>query len=182
MLRFLAPMALIACAGPAAATVVSASDNGFEVQHSVNLVVPQPQAFAAFGQVGQWWSSEHTYSGDAKRMSLQMRPGGCFCEPLEGGGGIEHMRVTYVQPGERVVLTGSLGPLLYEATTGVMDVKVERIAGGSKVTMSYRVAGFAKGGAAAMAPLVDQVLGEQMKRFRVFAAAAPKPDTLKPDP
>ena len=167
-------------ATPASAAVLNASDHGFEVQHSVNLVAPQADAFAAFGKIGQWWSSEHTYSGDAKRMSLQMRPGGCFCEPLDGGGGIEHMRVTYVQPGERVVLTGSLGPLLYEATSGVMDVKVERIAGGSKVTMNYRAAGFAKGGAAAMAPLVDQVLGEQMKRFRVFAAAAPKPDTLKP--
>ena len=165
---------------PASAEVLNASDHGFEVQHSVNLVVPQEQAFAAFGQVGRWWGKEHTYSGDAARMSLQMRTGGCFCEPLDGGGGIEHMRVTYVQPGERIVLTGSLGPLLYEATAGVMDVKVERIAGGSRVTMNYRAAGFAKGGAAAMAPLVDQVLGEQMKRYRLYAAAAPKPNTLRP--
>jgi hypothetical protein len=86
------------------------------------------------------------------------------------------MRVTYVQPGERAVLTGSLGPLLYEATTGVMDVKVERIAGGSRITMNYRAAGFAKGGAAEMAPIVDKVLGEQIKRLRVYAAGgAPKP-------
>src|SRR4029453_520686 len=154
-------------ATPASAAVVNASDHGFEIQHSVNLVVPQPDAFAAFGRIGQWWSSEHTYSGDAKRMSLQMRPGGCFCEPLDGGGGVEHMRVAYLQPGERIVLVGSLGPLLFEATEGVMDVKVERIAGGSRVTMNYRAAGFANGGADKMAPLVDQVLGEQMKRFRV---------------
>jgi len=167
-------------ASPVSAAVLNASDHGFEIQHSVNLVVPQADAFAAFGQVGQWWSNEHTYSGDAKRMTLQMRPGGCFCEPLDGGGGVEHMRVTYLQPGERVVLTGSLGPLLYEATSGVMDVKVERIAGGSRVTLNYRVAGFANGGAEKLAPLVDQVLGEQMKRFRVYAASAPKPDTLRP--
>jgi uncharacterized protein YndB with AHSA1/START domain len=167
-------------ATPAHAAVVSAGDHGFEVQNSVNLVVPQEQVFAAFGQIGQWWDNQHTYSGDGKRMSLQMRPGGCFCEPLDGGGGIEHMRVTYIQPGERIVMTGSLGPLLYEATAGVMDVKVERIAGGSRITMNYRAAGFAKGGAAAMAPLVDQVLAEQLKRFRVFAAGAPKPDMLKP--
>jgi hypothetical protein len=31
-----------------------------------------------------------------------------------------------------------------------------------------------------MAPLVDQVLGDQLKRYRVFAAGAPKPDTLNP--
>ena len=175
MLKYFAPLALIVGAVPASAEVLSSSDHGFEIQHSVNLVIPQPQAFEAFGQVGQWWSKDHTYSGDAARMTIQVRPGGCFCEMLEGGGGIEHMRVTYVQPGERVVLTGSLGPLLYEATAGVMDMKVEPIAGGSRVTMNYRAAGFAKGGAAAMAPLVDKVLGEQIKRFRVFAAGgAPK--------
>jgi len=163
-------------ATPAAAEVVSAGPNGFEVRHSVNLVIPQPKAYAAFGDIQNWWSKDHTYSGDASRLSLQLKPGGCFCERLANGGGIEHLRVTYVQPGERVVLTGALGPLLYEATTGVMDVKVERIAGGSRITMDYRAAGFAKGGAAGLAPIVDKVLGDQMKRLRVYAAGgAPKP-------
>ena len=175
MLKSIALLALAVSATPATAEVVSAEPHGFEIQHVVNLVIPQPKAFVAFGQVGQWWSKDHTYSGDAARMSLQLRPGGCLCETLDGGGGIEHMRVAYVKPGEQVVLTGSLGPLLYEATTGVMDVKVERIAGGSRVIMNYRAAGFAKGNAEKLAPLVDQVLGEQMKRFRVYAAGgAPK--------
>lgn len=174
-MRYLAIPLLLFFASPAAAEIVSSGPNGFEVRHSVNLVVPQAQAFAAFGQIRNWWSKDHTYSGDASRLSLLLRPGGCFCEQLDGGGGIEHLHVTYVQPGERVILTGSLGPLLYEATTGVMDVKVEKIAGGSRITMDYRAAGFAKGGAAEMAAGVDQVLGEQMKRLRIFAAGgAPK--------
>ena len=169
------PLALLA-ATPASAEVVSAGPNGFEVRHSVNLVIPQQKAFAAFSRIQDWWSKDHTYSGDASHLSLQLRPGGCFCERLDGGGGIEHLRVTYVQPGERAVLTGALGPLLYEAAAGVMDVKVERIAGGSRITMDYRAAGFAKGGAAEMAPIVDKVLGDQMKRLRVYAAGgAPKP-------
>ncbi len=169
-MRLLTLFPLMLLSAPVSAAVVSADEHGFEIQNSVNLVVPQADAYEAFGKVGQWWNSEHTYSGDAKRMNLALRPGGCFCEPLEGGGGIEHMRVTYLQPGERIVMTGSLGPLLYEATSGVMDIKVERIAGGSKVTMNYKVSGFAKGGAAKMAPLVDQVLADQLKRFRVYAA------------
>ena len=167
---------LLLTATPASAEVISAGPNGFEVRHSVNLVIPQVKAYSAFSEIQNWWSKDHTYSGDASHLSLQLRPGGCFCERLEGGGGIEHLRVTYVQPGERVVLTGSLGPLLYEATAGVMDIKVERIAGGSRIIMDYRAAGFAKGGAAEMAPIVDKVLGEQMKRLRVYAAGgAPKP-------
>ena len=165
------PIALLAAfAAPASAEVISSDPHGFEVQEVVSLVIPQPKAYAAFGQIGQWWNKDHTYSGDAARMSLQLRPGGCLCEPLEDGGGIEHMRVTYVKPGEQVVLTGSLGPLLYEATTGVMDVRFERIAGGARVTMNYRAAGFAKGNGDKLAPIVDQVLADQMKRFRVFAA------------
>jgi uncharacterized protein YndB with AHSA1/START domain len=164
----MAPMLAVA---PATAAVLSAGDHGFEVQHSVNLVVPPAEAYAAFAQIGGWWDNQHSYSGDAKRLTLNLRPGGCFCETLDDGGGVEHMRVAYVQPGERVVLTGSLGPMLYEATSGVMDVRFERIAGGTKVSLSYRVAGFAKGGAAAMAPVVDQVLGTQMKRYRSFSAA-----------
>ena len=175
-MRVLIPAACLLLATPAAAEVVSAGSNGFEVRHSVNLVIPQQKAFEAFSRIQDWWSKDHTYSGDASHLSLQLRPGGCFCEQLDNGGGIEHMRVTYVQPGERAVLTGALGPLLYEAAAGVMDIKVERIAGGSRITMDYRAAGFAKGGAAEMAPIVDKVLGDQMKRLRVYAAGgAPKP-------
>ena len=85
---------LVSIATPAAASVVGAGEHGFEIQNSVNLVIPQEQAFAAFGQVGQWWNKEHTYSGDAARMSLQLRPGGCFCEPHHNGGGIEQKRGT----------------------------------------------------------------------------------------
>lgn len=161
-------------AAPAPAEVVSAGANGFEIQHVVSTVIPQPATFAAFGRVSQWWSKDHTYSGEPANLSLSLNAGGCFCERLSGGGGVEHMRVAYVAPGERLVLTGGLGPLLYEATAGVMDVKVERIAGGSRLTMNYRAAGFANGGADRLAPLVDQVLGEQMARFRKFAAAMPQ--------
>jgi len=155
----------------ARAEVVSASANGFEVRHAVQIVIPQPAAFEAFTRISQWWNKDHTYSGDSANLSLSLNPGGCFCERFPDGGGIEHLRVAYVVPGERLILTGSLGPLLYEATAGVMDIKVERIAGGSRLVLDYRAAGFANGGAEKLAPLVDEVLRDQMARFRKFAAA-----------
>lgn len=168
---FLIPMSL---AAPAAAEVVSASSNGFEVRQTVNLTVRPEVAFANFGNVGAWWDNEHTYSGKAANMRLALSPGACFCETLPGGGGVEHMRVTYLDPGKRVVLTGSLGPLLYEATAGVMDVQVKSRAGGSQLVMSYRAAGFFNGGADKLAPLVDQVLAEQMRRYRAYVTARPR--------
>jgi hypothetical protein len=156
-------------AAPASSEVVTANGNGFHIRQSVQMVVPPTAAYAAFAKVGSWWSGDHTYSGKPGNLSMSLTPGGCFCERLDGGGGIEHLRVSYVDPGKRVVLTGSLGPLLYEATAGSMDVQFERIAGGAKVTLDYRVAGFANGGAEKLAPLVDSVLAEQFKRYREFA-------------
>ena len=153
---------------PAGAAIVQSGPNGFEVRHQVTLVVPPDEAYAAIGRISGWWSKDHTYSGDSANLSLTLRAGGCFCEKLEKGGGIEHMRVTLVQPGERVVMTGALGPLLFEGVSGVLDMKVERIAGGAKLTMDYRAAGFAKGGADALAPVVDTVLGQQLKRYREY--------------
>ena len=153
---------------PTSAAVVQSGPNGFAIRHSVNLVIPPDQAYAALGDLPRWWDKDHTYSGDSANLSMSLRAGGCFCEKMEKGGGIEHMRVTLVQPGERVVMTGALGPLLYEGVSGVMDLKVEKIAGGAKVTMDYRAAGFANGNAATLAPIVDSVLGEQIRHYREY--------------
>jgi hypothetical protein len=139
------------------------------------LVVPPEVAFNSFRNITAWWDPEHTYSGDSANLSLNLTPGGCFCERIpKTGGGVEHMHVTYVDPGKRAILTGSLGPLLFEATTGVMDVQVKTVAGGSQITLDYRAAGFAKGGADKLAPQVDQVLTAQLKRLRTYAASRPR--------
>jgi hypothetical protein len=161
-------IALSLLASPAAAEVVSAGPNGFHVRQSVQIVVPTDAAYSGFGRVAAWWNKDHTYSGDSANLSMALSPGGCFCERLPNGGGIEHLRVSYLDPGKRIVLTGSLGPLLYEATAGVMDMKFERTGGGSRITMDYKVGGFANGGADKMAPLVDSVLADQFKRYREY--------------
>ncbi len=157
-------------ASPLSAEVVHAEAHGFHVSQSVQLVVPPAQAMNAFTNVAGWWSKDHTYSGDAANLSLEARPGGCFCERFPKGGGIEHLRVTYVQPGQQMILTGALGPLLREAVTGVMDVSVAKVAGGSRLTLSYKATGFAGGDAQKFAPMVDAMLAEQVKRYRLFAS------------
>lgn len=160
----------ICAASPAAAEVVGSTANGFSIRHVVELTVPPARAYAAIGEVPRWWSKDHSYSGNAANLSLVLRPGGCFCEVLEKGGGVEHLRVVLARPGERLVLSGALGPLLYEGVAGVMDLKFERIAGGSRVTLLYRAGGFANGGADKLAPIVDRVLGEQLGRYRDYLA------------
>ena len=173
-MRSIALIAIALAASPASAEVVSSNPTGLHVRESLQLVVPTDRAYDSFSRVADWWNPQHTYGGDSSALSLALQPGGCFCERLKDGGGIEHMRVTYVDPGKRVVLTGALGPLLFQAATGVMDVTFDRIAGGTKVTMDYRAAGFAEGGADKLAPVVDSVLAEQMNRYRAFARSQPR--------
>lgn len=164
-------LALSMMAAPAAAEVVSADAHSFEIRHRIDTVVPVDRLYAAFGDIGGWWAKEHSYSRDPANLTLTLRPGGCFCERLDKGGGIEHLRVTMVRPGEQIVLTGALGPLLYDAVGGVMNVEFGKLGGGSRLTLTYRTSGFASGKGVEMASAVDQVLGQQVKRLRQFAIA-----------
>ena len=171
-MRILLLVAALFGTGTARAEVIHADPHGFEVREQVQLVVPAAEAIAAFSKIPGWWLKDHTYSGDSANLSLDVRPGGCFCERFpKSGGGIEHLRVTYVKPGQEIIMTGALGPLLGEAVTGVMRVTVEGIAGGSQLTLDYRAAGFGNGGGDKFAPMVDAMLADQMKRYRAFAAA-----------
>ena len=169
-MKYLLAIAALIGPAPAAAEVIASNDHGFQLRQAVELSIPPRAAFLAFTQISRWWDEAHTYSGKSANLSLVLRPGGCFCEALPRGGGVEHLRVAFVAPGERLVMTGSLGPLLYEATSGVMDVKVERTTRGSRLILNYKVAGFANGGAAKLAPLVDGVLAGQLDRYRKYAA------------
>ena len=174
-MKWLLALAMIVGAGGGACRSRSASANGFEVRHAVQIVIPQAggvrRVRADFAMVErrahlQRQIVEPDPVAQPRRLLLR---DGC---PTAAGSSIMH--VAYVDPGERLVLTGALGPLLYQAATGVMDIKVERIAGGSRLTLDYKVAGFANGGADKLAPVVDQVLGDQMARFRKYAAAMPR--------
>ena len=59
-------------------------------------------------------------------------------------------------------------PLFRDISISFDDV--ERTARGSRLTLNYKVAGFANGGAAKLAPVVDGVLAGQLARYRKYAA------------
>jgi uncharacterized protein YndB with AHSA1/START domain len=176
MKMIVAASAALVAAAPASGEVVKSRDHGFELAFSRTVPGTPNETFEAFGNVQQWWDEAHSYSGSAANLSMTLRPGGCFCETFPNGGGVEHLRVTHADPGKRLVLTGGLGPLLFEATSGVMDVQFKPAGAGTQVIVNYRVAGFANGGAAALAPLVDKMLADAIARFAVYATP---PRTLR---
>ena len=162
-------LGLLLIASPAAAEVKSASANAFVIEQRIATPLDPTSLYRRFTDIRRWWDKEHTYSGNSANLSLDLKAGGCFCERLPNGGGIEHMRVIYADPGKRLVMSGALGPLLYEAVTGIMDVQVKPNGQGSELVLTYKAAGFANGGADRLASLVDQVLGRQLALLKASA-------------
>lgn len=150
---------------PAPAVVDGTGPSGFQVTESAHIAATPDQVYAAFIQPSRWWSPAHTYSHDAANLSLDARPGGCWCETLPGGG-VQHMTVVYLAPGRAVRLRGALGPLQAMGDEGALTVEFKPANGGTDVTLTYAVGGFAKDGFAGIASGVDGVLGEQIQRLR----------------
>jgi hypothetical protein len=158
-----------ALADPARAEIVSAGPSGFSIRHVLEAPnIAAPVVWAALSDVAKWWDPEHTYSGDARNLSLDPVPRGCFCEKLSLYAGIEHAHVIYAQPAKMLRLSGALGPLQEFGVSGALTWNIEAAGGGSRITVTYSVGGFADRPLADWAPIVDEVVGAQAKRLARF--------------
>lgn len=154
------------------AEVTDQSAAGFQIRHVVEIDAPPAKARSAVQDIGRWWSSDHTYSGDAANLSIDAA--GCFCEKLPGGS-VRHMSVVYSDPGA-LKMFGGLGPLQTTGAAGHLSFQFAKAADKTVFTLSYDVGGYAKGGLAqTWAKPVDAVLGQQVSRFKKYV------ETGKPD-
>lgn len=169
-----AALAIVFAPFSARADVVGASPGAFTLQAEAIVATSPENAWRALGRLPRWWNSSHTYSGDASRLSFDMRAGGCWCERWAGGQSVEHGRVVLVMEhdGVRTLrMFAALGPLQGMGVNGVLTYTVEPHADGAKITMTYRVSGEAGLGLDQVAPLVDQVMMEQFGRLGRFSAS-----------
>jgi uncharacterized protein YndB with AHSA1/START domain len=176
LIRGFALVLALAVTGPALAEVKSATPNGFEVASIVTIAAPADRVYSAFGEIGHWWSSSHTFSRDAANLSLELRAGGCFCERLKDGGSVQHLQVVYAAPGQGLRLSGALGPLQMEGVDGTLAWTLKPVEGGTSVTQSYVVGGYIRSGMEQWAPRVDRVLDEQLQRLKNFVEGKPLPE------
>ncbi len=149
--------------GAARAEVQGASPSGFTAVETAHIAAPPGQVWALMIQPARWWSSEHSYSGDAANYSLDVRPGGCWCEKLPGGGFAQHLQVIYAVPAKTLRLTGALGPLQPMPVQGVLTFNLAPASGGTDLKVTYALAG---PGLAELSGPVDNVLGQQVARLK----------------
>jgi hypothetical protein len=161
--------ALAALAGQSYAKVASVAPNGFSVTHEATVKLAPKEAYEAFLNIGSWWDKSHTFSGDPKNITIDPKPGGCWCEALADGGFVKHMEVGQAAPGKRLVFHGGLGPLHFMGATGAMTVTFKKADAGTAVTLTYSVTGYDPGSFEKLAPAVDGVLGEQLAHFAARA-------------
>ncbi|HEU0208976.1 MAG TPA: SRPBCC domain-containing protein [Candidatus Udaeobacter sp.] len=160
---------LLIVAGMPLRSAPQVSPNGFLVKLEASVNAPKARVYdALIEQIGSWWNPEHTYSHDAKNLTIDPRPGGCFCEKLPNGGGVEHLRVIYVAPREVLRLSGGLGPLQGSGIAGSMTWKLTGDGDHTRVLLSYSVGGYIDGGFDTIAPAVESVLNDQLNRLKLF--------------
>jgi uncharacterized protein YndB with AHSA1/START domain len=171
-------VSLLACllaVGAARAEVVDSQAGGFTVRESRAVAAPPDKVWAVLLAPGSWWSSDHTFSGDARNLTLSAKPGGLWQEALPNGGGVRHMVVVFLAPPTALRLEGALGPLQALGVAGHLTFKLTPQGDGTAVTETYDVGGHAPGGLDKLAGPVNEVLDEQLGRLKTRAEAGGAP-------
>ena len=158
---------LLACT-QARAETSEVSDTGFLVTYRFELAATPQKVFESIARVDQWWNPEHTWSGDARNLSLDTSAGGCFCERWKAGE-VQHARVLMALRDSLVRLEGGLGPLQALGVNGILSFAIKANGDKSQLHVTYRVSGNAAAGLQKLAPAVDQVIGEQAGRLAAYA-------------
>lgn len=163
-----AAFALAACTA-AQAELRSVADSGFVVEIRHEPKVSTAALWQALTQLPRWWNSQHTWSGAASNMSLDLQAGGCWCERWGEGQSVMHGQVVWLRPGRLLRLDANLGPLQERATRGVLTIETLEAEGRTQLRWTYTVSGAPSAGLQQLAPLVDGVLAEQARRLVSYA-------------
>jgi len=160
------------------ADVLDSTASGFTLKTTLTIqATPEDVYKRLVHDVGEWWNSQHTFSGDAHNLSIDDKAGGCFCEKLSNGGSVRHLEVVYAAPGKALTLSGALGPLQSLGAAGSLQIKLSPADTGTKLEVTYAIGGYSAAGLNTWAAPVDKVLAEQFVRLKNYVehgSAVPK--------
>lgn len=162
----------LAAATPAGAALTSSAPDGFVSRHEAIVDVPPARAWTVLTAWHKWWSPAHSYSGTPP--VLTPKAGGGLVESWPQGE-VLHALVLNAQPPKLLRLGGGFGPLQGLPVNAILDFTLAPAGEGTRITLTYRVAGNAAAALDKLAAPVDAVMGEGFARLTRFATTG-KPE------
>ena len=163
-----ASLLLIAGILSARAAVVESGANGFAVEEKAHIAASPAKVYAALIHPENWWNSEHTFSQNAKNLSLEAKAGGCLCETLPNGGSVAHLTVAAVMPNSTLRLRGAMGPFQAQGVDGALTFALKAAGDGTDLVLDNNVGGFVKGGMGKWPDAADGMLTDLVAHLKYY--------------
>lgn len=153
----LAPVAVLA-------DVVESSPTHYVLRHEATSTLSAEALWARLIEPSAWWHPDHTYSGDAKNLSLDLEPGGLWAETWDGGA-VTHGTVLLVTDGQTLRMNAPFGPLQEVGAHTIWTITVSENGAGSKAVFDEVASGPPTAKLDELAGAVDYVKTEAIKRL-----------------
>ncbi|MBS0274933.1 MAG: ATPase [Proteobacteria bacterium] len=161
-------VALLLIAGGAKAAVVESNAQGFAVEEKAHIDAPPAKVYATLIHPEHWWNPQHTFSQNAKNLSLDPKAGGCLCETLPGGGSVQHLTVATAMPGRMLLLRGAMGPFQSQGVEGALIFTLNPAGDGTDLVLNNNIGGFVKGGMGNWPEAADGMLTDLVAHLKYY--------------
>jgi uncharacterized protein YndB with AHSA1/START domain len=149
---------------PAGADVVAAAPDHYELKQEAVSALTPGELWDRLIHPEFWWHPDHTYSGASDHLSLDPKAGGLWKETWDDGS-VAHGIVLTVLHGEMLRLDAPFGPLQDKAVTVIWTISLAPEGKGTRVTFSETANGTEASALDQLAPAVDQVKTEAIRRL-----------------
>ncbi|WP_018148158.1 SRPBCC family protein [Henriciella marina] len=163
------PLCLIAAclAGlPASADIVSAKSDHYSLRHEAMSELEPKLLWQRLVQPCAWWHPDHTYSGNADHLTLDLAAGGIWMENWHVNS-VAHGTVLAVLENEMLRLDAPFGPLQGMGVNVVWTITLAPDAetGGTRIVFEEVANGSSESGLDQIAAAVDRVKQQAIMRL-----------------
>ncbi len=149
---------------PAHAEIMSSSGAHFELKHEAHSTLRPDVLWQRLIQPATWWHPDHTYSGSAANLSLNVTAGGLWREDWNKNS-VAHGRVLYVEHGKIIRLEAPFGPLQGLGAYTIWTITITPNGNGSTVRFDEISSAPPTADMAEIAKAVDYVKNEAITRL-----------------
>ncbi len=169
-------VAALLIAANARGAVLESNAQGFAIEEKAEITASPDRVYEALTHPEKWWNPAHTFSHDAKNLSLMPTAGSCLCETLPDGGSIEHLSVIRVVPGQMLRMKGAMGPFQGQGLEGALTFTLARQDDSTSLTLDYNIGGFIRGGFGKFPEAGDAMAADLVARLKRYVETG-TPDT-----